>query len=138
MARNKIISKEARAHVVEQLRESGEMTKSEIMELLRPHCSFDLIALQEQALGRLASGVVHSIRDESGARTAFIARGSDSVINIETCRDFSKISAVELQLAKQLEGLTTSHRKAQRRKQELTGQVTFDDFQRVAGEVAQT
>lgn len=123
MARNKIISKEARAHVIEQLRESGEMTKSEIMDLLRPHCSFDPIALQEQALGRLASSVVHSIRDASGARKAFIARGTDSVVDIEMCRDFPKISAVELQLAKQLEGLTASHRKAQRRKQELAGQI---------------
>ena len=127
MARNQIISKEAREYVISQLHDNGEMTKSEIRDLLRPHCSFDPIALQEQALDRLAGSIVRSVRDASGARTAFIVRGADAIIDIETCRNLPGVSAVENQLAKQLAGLAASHRKAQRRKEELMGQTSFYD-----------
>lgn len=123
MARNKIISKEARQYVIDQLHEHGEMTKSEVMDLVRPHCSFDPITLREQALGRLVSGIIHSVRDASGIRSAFIVRGADNVIDIDTCKSLPNISAVECQLAKQLDGIRASHRKAERRKQELEGQM---------------
>ena len=123
MARNKIITKEARAQVIEQLRENGEMTKSEIMDMTRQYCSFDEEVLKEQALSRIVGGIIRSVRDSSGVRSAFIVRNTDTVVDVDTCKSLHKISAVELQLAKQLEGLTASHRKAERRKQELAGQM---------------
>ncbi len=123
MARNTIISREARQYIVEQLHDRGEMTKSEVMELVRPHCSFDVAVLQEQAIGRLVSGIIHSVRDSTGARSAFLIRGENTVVDLETCRSLSKISAVEAQLLKQLDGIRASHRKAQRRREELAGQI---------------
>lgn len=122
MAKNKIISKEAREHIIAQLHDNGEMTKSEIMDMTRPHCSFNPVALQEQALSRLVGGIIRSVRDSSGARSAFIVRNMDTVVDIDTCKSLLKVSAVEEQLAKQLDGIRASHRKAERRKQELAGQ----------------
>lgn len=122
MPRNKIISKEAREYIVAQLHDSGEMTKSEVMDLARPHCSFDPVALQEQALSRLVGGIIRSVRDSSGVRSAFIVRNTDTVVDVDTCKSLDKVSAVEEQLAKQLDGIRASHRKAERRKQELAGQ----------------
>ena len=123
MARNKIISKEAREYIVAQLHDNGEMTKSEVMDMTRPHCSFDPVALQEQALSRLVGGIIRSVRDSSGVRSAFIVRNTDTVVDVDTCKSLDKISVVEEQLAKQLDGIRASHRKAERRKQELTGQM---------------
>ena len=125
MAKHQIISREAREYVIGQLHDNGEMAKSEIKELLRPHCSFDLTALREQALDRLVGSIVRGVRDEGGARTAFIVRGSDAVIDIETCKNLSKVSVVEGQLAKQLAGIAASHKKAERRKVELMGQMSL-------------
>ncbi len=125
MARNQILSREARAYVIEQIHDHGEMTKSEIVELIRPHCSFDPATLQEQALGRLAGNIVRSIRDVSGTRTTFFVQGADMVVDIDTCKSLPKVSAVEHQLAKQLDGLTASHRKTKRRQAELSGQIAL-------------
>lgn len=123
MARNKIISKEALEYIVAQLHDNGEMTKSEVMDMTRPHCSFDPVSLQEQALSRLVGGIIRSVRDSSGVRSAFIVRNTDTVVDVDTCKSLDKVSAVEEQLAKQLDGIRASHRKAERRKQELTGQI---------------
>ncbi len=133
MARTRVLSKEAREYIVSELREKGEMTKSEIVEFIRPHCSFDPLALQEQALNREANYIIRSIRDEQGVRTVFILRSEDAVVDVESCRTYSKVAAVEQQLAKKLDGITASHRKAQRRMAELTGQLSlFDDAPKTA------
>lgn len=124
MARNEIISREARAAIKQQLHDQGEWTKSELLDLIRPHCSFDPLALQEQALNRIAGSIIRSMRDESGVRTAFLIQSRDIIVNIETCKSYPKVAAVESQLSRQIDGLTRSQRKALHRKQELAGQLS--------------
>lgn len=91
--------------------------------MIRPHCLFDPVTLQEQALGRLAGRIVRSMRDEMGARTAFIIQGRDVIVNIETCKSYPKVVAVDDQLARQIDGLIRSKKKSARRKSELEGQI---------------
>lgn len=125
MARSKIISREALETVKQQLHDLGEMPKADLIELIRPHCSFDPVTLQEQALGRLAGRLIRSMRDEMGTRTAFIIQGSDTIVNIETCKSYPKVAAVDDQLIRQIDGLTRSQKKSSQRKLELAGQMTL-------------
>ena len=125
MARYSVLSKKAREHIIDQLREKGELTKSEVVEMIRPHCSFDPIQLQEQTLNRIAAGIIRSIRDENGVRTAFIVRKTDTVIDIETCKSLPKVRAVEDWLSLQLDGLEMSRNKARNRRLELEGQMNL-------------
>lgn len=122
---NRIISREALEAVKQQLHDCGELPRTELIELIRPHCSFDPVALQEQALGRLAGRIVRSMRDELGTRTAFIIQGTDVIVNIETCKSYPKVSAVDDQLIRQIDGLTRSQKKSSRRRMELSGQMTL-------------
>lgn len=121
--RSQIISKEAREAIKQQLHDQGEWTKSELLEMIRPHCSFDPVALREQALNRIAGSIVRSMRDEAGARTAFFVQGQDTIVDIETCKSYPMVSAVDDQLCKQMDGLARSRKKSLRRKVELAGQM---------------
>ena len=123
MARSQIISREALEAVKQQLHNQGEWTRAGLIELIRPHCTFNPLALQEQALGRLAGRIVRSMRDETGVRTAFIIQGSDTIVDLDTCKSYPKVAAVDSQLIKQIDRLTRSQKKSSRRKLELTGQV---------------
>lgn len=125
MAKSRIISREALEAVKQQLHDRGEMSRVDLIELIRPHCSFDPVALQEQALGRLAGRIVRSMRDEMGTRTAFIIQGRDVIVDIETCKSYPKVAAVDDQLIRQIDGLTRSQKKSSRRKLELAGQMTL-------------
>lgn len=125
MAKSRIISKEALETVKQQLHDQGEWTRTGLIELIRPHCSFDPVTLQEQALGRLAGRIVRSMRDEAGTRTAFIIQGGDTIVDIETCKSYPKVAAVDDQLSRQIDGLIRSKKKSARRKMELAGQVTL-------------
>lgn len=75
MGVHRLLTKEAREVVKDKLRDCQELTKSEMMEIVRPYCSFDDKLLREQVLGRLVGNLCRSIRDESGIRTVFIAKG---------------------------------------------------------------
>lgn len=125
MARSRIISREALEAVKQQLHDLGELPRGDLIELIRPHCTFDPVMLQEQALGRLAGRIVRSMRDEMGTRTAFIIQGHDIIVDIETCKSYPRVAAVDDQLIRQIDGLTRSQKKSSRRKLELAGQMTL-------------
>jgi len=125
MGAPKLITKEAREYIINEIHERGQMSKSEIAELVRPHCSFDPIALQEQALNRLVGSICRSIRDEAGVRTVFVAKGQNTIVNVETSTSISLVTAVDEQLKANIKGLAASRKKTIQRKQELAGQVTL-------------
>lgn len=60
-----------------------------------------------------------------GVRTAFIIQGSDTIVNIETCKSYPKVVAVDDQLAKQIDGLIRSKKKSAHRRLELEGQINL-------------
>lgn len=125
MGAPKLITKEAREYIINEIHNRGQMSKSEIAELVRPHCSFDPQALQEQALNRLVGSICRSIRDETGVRTVFIAKGKDAIVNIETSTSLDLVSAVDEQLKANIKGLSASRAKSKLRRQELSGQTTL-------------
>ena len=81
------------------------------------------MALQEQAISRVAGRIVRSIRDETGTRTVFLIQGRDTIVDLESCKSYPKIAAVDDQLVRQIDGLTRSRNKSLRRKMELAGQM---------------
>lgn len=127
MARNKTMSKEARKYVIDHLLENGMMTKSEVVDLVRPLCVVDRIALEEQEFGRIAARIIRSVKSEDGVRAAFIIKGGDTVVHLDTCKSLPDVMAIENQLYKQLEGVKASHKKAARRTQALSGQMALED-----------
>lgn len=122
MGAPRLITKEARARIIDEIHDRGQMSKSEIADLIRPHCSFDPVALQEQAINRLVGSICRSIRDESGVRTTFIAKGQDAIVDVETSTSIALVTVVDNQLKANIKGLAASRKKTVRRRQELTGQ----------------
>ncbi len=122
MGAPRLIAKEARARIIDEIHDRGQMSKSEIANLIRPHCSFDPVALQEQAINRLVGSICRSIRDESGVRTTFIAKGQDAIVDVETSTSIALVTVVDNQLKANIKGLAASRKKTVRRRQELTGQ----------------
>lgn len=123
MAKSRIISREALEVIKQRLHDQGECTRADLIEMIRPHCTFDPLLLQEQALGRLAGRIVRSMRDETGTRTAFIIQGRDIIVDIDTCNSYPKVAAVDDQLIRQIDGLTRSQKKSSHRKLKLAGQM---------------
>lgn len=129
MGAPRLITRQAREYIINEIHDRGQMTKSEIAELIRPHCSFDPQALQEQALNRLVGSICRSIRDESGVRTVFIAKNQDAVVDIETSTSLELVATVDDQISANLRGLVASKQKTERRRQELFGQTNLFEAQ---------
>lgn len=127
MGASKLITKEARARIIEQIHESGQLSKSEVADLIRPHCSFDPIQLQEQAINRLVGSICRSIRDDSGARSVFIAKGENAIVDVDTCTSLSLVSNIDARIAANIKGLMASKKKTALRKQILLGQMSIFD-----------
>lgn len=127
MAKNKYLERRAKKVILDRMRERGEMTTAEIMDLIRPHYFFDAQEAREQGIRRQANRLVKSLRDENGIRTCFALKEEDMYVNIERCTSRVRVSKVESQLQKQIEGLTASRNKASRRRQELDGQMSLEE-----------
>ncbi len=127
MGAPRLITKEARAYIISEIHDRGQMSKNEIAELVRPHCSFDPVALQEQALNRLVASICRSIRDEAGVRSVFIARGQDAIVDVETSTSLALVATVDEQLKMNIKGLVASRKKTVQRRQELAGQLSLFD-----------
>ncbi len=127
MGAPRLITKEARAYIIQEIHDRGQMSKSEIADLVRPHCSFDPVALQEQAVQRVVGSICRSIRDEAGVRTVFIAKGQDAIVDVETSDSLALVAAVDEQLKLNIKGPAASQKKTLQRRQELVGQMRLFD-----------
>ena len=125
MAKSKHLEKRAKEVILERMRDSGEMSVEEIMDLVRPHYFFDAQEAREQGIRRQANRLVRSLRDEAGVRTCFAVKKDNLYVNLERCTDLNHVTAVEGSLRKQMDGLALTHKKAERRQQELAGQIKF-------------
>lgn len=126
MGKSKYLDKRARRIILDRMREQGEMTVAETMDMIRPHYCFDAQEAREQGIRRQANRMMQSLRDESGVRTCFALKSNDTYINIEKCKDNTRVAQIERQLQQQLDGLRASRNKARRRRQELEGQLSLD------------
>lgn len=126
MPRGKYLDKRAQDIIMARIRETGEMTTAEIMDLIRPHYLFDAQEAREQGVKRQANRLVRKLKDDSGIRTCFALRDENVYINIEKCQISTRIGRIEKQLQQQINGLRASRNKARRRKQELDGQMSLE------------
>ena len=132
MGATRLITKEARAHIIEQIHERGQMSKSEIADLIRPHCTFDPIALENQAINRLVGSICRSIRDETGTRSVFVAKGRDAIVDIDTSNSLPLVAKIDEQLAANIKGLQASKKKTALRRAVLAGQTSMFENSRDA------
>ena len=123
--RNNCLDPKAREYIITQLHDNGQMTKEEVMDLIRPHFSFDPVAAEERAIGRYANRLVASVRDEAGVRTCFTVQNKDTIVNIEKSKNLALVKTIENQLSRQIEGIRRSQRRAARRMRELEGQISM-------------
>lgn len=95
MPKGKYLDKRAKEVILNRMRDQGEMTVAEIMDLIRPHYFFDALEAREQGIRRQANRLIKSLRDESGIRTCFAVKSEDVYVNIERCDNAVRISQVE-------------------------------------------
>ena len=131
MAITRKVSKEAYHYIVDTLRENGSMSTEEGIELIRPHYDFDPRAARERELRQYLGRIARSMRDAQGIRSTFLEKGKSEIVNIDTCRDPRKLTAVENQLKVQTVGIYRSYRKAVKRRREVEGQIALFDFTNV-------
>ena len=119
------ISKEAREYLAATLRYKGEIPKSEVIEMIRPLYTFDPDALMEKAISNAAASIIRSIKCSDGTRRAYILKGEDTVIDIETCTSIDKVKKVAKALQHHRESTGKSEEKAWRRVKQLEGQFSL-------------
>ena len=124
----KILERQARDFIMDQIRENGWMTSEDIVKLIRPHCVFDPQKIMEQALRRKANHLVAQVHDENGVRTVFNCKvdGVSKYVNLDICEDLRTIKNVESQLWEKANGTKASAVKASRRCAEVAGQMKLD------------
>ena len=125
----RIITKEIKERVYDEIRrlDSDEVTVDFVVELLRKILIYDPKMVEEQWYRDRARRLLAQRRDESGIRIMFATQEPSQgiYINIETCKDLSKVRAVKSQLADKYAGIGASLAKASRRVEELEGQINL-------------
>lgn len=119
------MSKAAYDYVIDTIREYGSMSTDDVVELVRPHYDFDPKAARERELRRYVGQIVRGLRDDVGTRVAFLEKTKSEIVNLDTCKEPTKVAAVKDQLHKQAAGSYRSYRKAVKRQFELAGQTSL-------------
>lgn len=129
---SEVLEKKAKEKILDQMDElGGEITTEDVIELLRPHYIFNIRKLREQALRRTANNLMSTYRDSKGIRTCFSCKdddGNSKYFNVEKTKDLKALENIEIQLNKKYKGLDNSKKKIQRRRQELSGQLIFNEI----------
>lgn len=117
------LEKRAKEIILGQMEELAEMDTEVVMDLIRPHFSFDYRKAKEQAIRRKANNLIAHLKDENGVRKCF--KHDDKFINIENTKDLKALKEINRQLENKYVGLNKSIKKVNRRKQVLEGQLSL-------------
>lgn len=120
------LDKDSREFIMERMREQGEMTTEEVMEMIRSHYVPDYETLKEREIRQIATRMFRSLRDESGVRTCFAVKSKSIYVNVDVSTQLDNVRAVDEMLAQQIAGLELSRNKAHRRRAELEGQLSME------------
>lgn len=134
MSRNRYLDPKARRKLIDRIKDQGEITMDEAVEIVAPHIDYDLGAMKEQLAKRVTRGIIASIKDQAGVRTCFATKQEDRktlYVDIDTCRNLDEVRIVEGQLRMKVDGILKSHKKAVRRQQELEGQMMMAEMEGV-------
>ena len=122
MRQNKL-SKEAREKIIQIMRNRGEMTTEEAVELVTPHYIFEPQSAKASEVRRCVQQIMRGIKNERGQRACFNlkAAGESKYINIETTDSINSLNRVEAQLDQQYHGLNESKRRVSMRREIIIG-----------------
>ena len=124
------IDKIVREMIREKIMDQPSIQVEDVMELIRVFAGKpDVDKLREQEFRRTAHRLLSSFRDASGAREVVAANDKDGTfVVIECCEDVKLINAVLKQLYTKMSGIEKTHKKAERRRTVLQGQIHMDDI----------
>ena len=132
------MSKAARNLVIKRIKEDGFVSTDEIVCFIRPFYEFDYQAAHEREMRRYVGQLVRVQRDKQGVRTMFLEKKHSEIIDIDICKDVTKIELVSDQLKIQSQGIWKSYKKAAKRRFELSGQVSMFDEKALLRELNRT
>lgn len=95
----------------------GELSTEDLIEIIRPHCDFNIPHMVEMSLKRKANQMMQRKKDASGIRRYFAC--PDKYINVEVTKSIEDLSMVEAQLDKQRMGLDASINKVRNLKRKI-------------------
>lgn len=128
------LEKKARDRILNQIEDLNEVTKENVIELIRPHYSFDIKNLEEQELGRVANRLIAQHKDDKGIRSFFNCKnddGSSNYVNVDKTKDLNALSKIDKLLTNKYKGLNESKKKINRRQKEISGQVSFKELEKL-------
>ena len=126
------LEKKAKESILEQIGDLEQVTKENVVELIRAHYFFDIESLKEQELGRAANRLIAKHKDDNGIRSFFNCKnddGSSNYVNVDKTKDLKALENIDKQLTNKYKGLNESKKKVNRRQKELSGQVSFKEIE---------
>ena len=122
------LEKEARKVILGKMEHLEDISKEAVVEMIRPHYSFDHIKALDKELKREADYLIAKVRDENGQRRFFTykdSNGKSAYVNVDETENLSKILKVKKRLHKQFQGLRASREKVSRRQREVSEQLSL-------------
>ena len=103
MKRLSKLSKQAREYIEQVMRESGQMTTDEAVDIVEPHYMFDPQTAKQAEMRRVVHRIMQGIKGETGKRACFNLKSASGslYINIETTTAVPYLDGVEKQINKQ-------------------------------------
>lgn len=130
MAKQTVLERKAKEAIIRRMEELNEITTEEVMNLIEPHFIFDALKAKKQAIRRKAHSLMSQFKDDRGVRTCFSYNndGNSIYVNIDKTNDMDALIGVEDQISQKYYGLNKAKKKIDRRKQELSGQISMDEI----------
>ena len=105
------------------MRNRGEMTTDEAIELVTPHYIFEPQTAKASEVRRCVHQIMRGIKNDNGQRACFNlkADGESKYVNIETTVSIDSLDRVEAQLDRQYYGLNESKKRVSMRREIIIG-----------------
>lgn len=125
---SKYLTPEAREYIENQVRNFGEISTDEVMDMVRPHFLFDPESAREQQIRRVAHRIMAGVRAEDNTRICFAIRkdAESTYVNVENTTSVEDLDKVRAQLGRKYDGLNRSLKKVNERFREIDGQMSFE------------
>lgn len=124
------LSKQARDYIKTVMRDNGQMTTDEAIEIVEPHYMFDPQTAKQAEIRRVVHNIMRNIKGETGKRACFSleAASGSLYINIETTTAVHYLDGVEKQINQKYYGLKETKKRIAKRRYVLTGQLSLPEF----------
>lgn len=124
------LERKAKETILRQIKDLGEITIENAIELVTPHFSFDADKSRKSAIRRKAISLIAQSRDEKGVRKCFVIKDTEEIskaINVEKSNSLTELALVESAFTKVMGGYYSSIAKVKNRKNILEVQISIFD-----------